>query len=837
MFGKRNKEEKKERRPRNPDVLAQFGIFEVPDLDGIGGSMDDGDDEDLEAELAALTAGDEPRKLARRKPPPKPVVDIDKLVNESLQDIKSDEELSGDDDDPELLNELKAITMGEVEELAPDTSEPPSDVVTNETTKLLEQRLVMYKVAEKKAKSENETSKVRRFGRGIKTLEHLLATSRAGGEIDQSEIPPELSPSAIGTAPEKPPADILAPKDTVTSQSTSASEPISPETETVDQSTAEPEQKIEESSPVNVDTEKLNILTNRQKEYKIAALAWKKVGNHDEALKNIKITKQFDAVINAVSHGETVDLSDMPPSPSLPGVSATVEPISDDGKQENESQQATQPNPAVEPNMQSLEAALKERLEVYRRTKTVAETEGNSSKARRYGRICKQFEDALKLHAKGKPVLVEDLPAPPGYPSLTAFSEAKPASVKLAPTIVEPSEPREANEPLKPSPRPSPKPSPKPSPQPSPNPSRKTPVVPPRTNSDKKKKLTTRVDKQIEALQHRQRELKIAALKAKKDGDMELARDYLRQAKGIDPLIEASMSGLPVDMKSIPLSPNAKLQLDEEDTESVKLSDDGFTIISSLDCSEATGDDKQIYDNLETQLKKQIKWCLTTRDHCKALGDVPSCNKWSRLALEYTKDLDMVRVKKRDGLPPPQHHYEIKTYSIVQSCTDLTDADIEISIIRGINYTKENDTYVIFELPLPTDTPSTDTTSTIRDTNSPEYNAVFPLTGIIDRKSRQCQRVFKRHALKCQVWSKKCSWNPILCCTHPRGFFRADSLVGTVNIKLQPLETKCILHDSFLLMDGRKAVGGKLEVKIRLRNPILTKQIEQNTDKWLAIDH
>ena len=38
-------------------------------------------------------------------------------------------------------------------------------------------------------------------------------------------------------------------------------------------------------------------------------------------------------------------------------------------------------------------------------------------------------------------------------------------------------------------------------------------------------------------------------------------------------------------------------------------------------------------------------------------------------------------------------------------------------------------------------------------------------------------------------------------------------------------------------MDGRKATGGKLEVKIRLRNPINTKQIEQITDKWLIIDH
>jgi len=37
-------------------------------------------------------------------------------------------------------------------------------------------------------------------------------------------------------------------------------------------------------------------------------------------------------------------------------------------------------------------------------------------------------------------------------------------------------------------------------------------------------------------------------------------------------------------------------------------------------------------------------------------------------------------------------------------------------------------------------------------------------------------------------------------------------------------------------MDGRKATGGKLELKIRLRNPIFFKQIENITDKWLTID-
>lgn len=37
-------------------------------------------------------------------------------------------------------------------------------------------------------------------------------------------------------------------------------------------------------------------------------------------------------------------------------------------------------------------------------------------------------------------------------------------------------------------------------------------------------------------------------------------------------------------------------------------------------------------------------------------------------------------------------------------------------------------------------------------------------------------------------------------------------------------------------MDGRKKVGGKLEVKIRLRNPIIAKQVEQINEKWLIID-
>jgi len=37
-------------------------------------------------------------------------------------------------------------------------------------------------------------------------------------------------------------------------------------------------------------------------------------------------------------------------------------------------------------------------------------------------------------------------------------------------------------------------------------------------------------------------------------------------------------------------------------------------------------------------------------------------------------------------------------------------------------------------------------------------------------------------------------------------------------------------------MEGRKAVGGKLEVKVRVREPFVTKQVEEVKEKWLIID-
>lgn len=124
------------------------------------------------------------------------------------------------------------------------------------------------------------------------------------------------------------------------------------------------------------------------------------------------------------------------------------------------------------------------------------------------------------------------------------------------------------------------------------------------------------------------------------------------------------------------------------------------------ECTEESTADMDLIGRLEAQLTKQLKMCLSTRDHHKALGDVAGTNRFERLALSVTKDLDYVRlVQRTTGAAIPKFHFEMKDFSIVKSFTELGDNDLELTILRGINYNCPNpaevDTYVKCEFPFP----------------------------------------------------------------------------------------------------------------------------------------
>ncbi|XP_017151416.1 coiled-coil and C2 domain-containing protein 1-like isoform X2 [Drosophila miranda] len=807
MFAKRKPEPAK-RRQHN---LAQFGLTEIPDdFDPTSGyGDDDGGDSDLEAELAALASGGGQRPKAKPKPKLMPTSDLDKMIADSLRDVSDDDDDENLENDSDLLGELHGIggleEQPEAEEAAAEPAASEEEPVqtflpttTVDTLGIIKQRLEIYKQAEANAKASGDSGKARRFGRGLKTLQDLHKQAAAGKTINVDDIPPEVSV--------KPAGDPLPAADESPAPSTPVTQPTrvapAPPTPTSPPAATPPPAPAAPPNPLVAQ------MRSRQSEYKAAALQHKRSGDTANALQFLKVVKQFDVVVKMCEDGQEVDLSDMPPPPS-----EFLEFLAKmKGEAAPEVVTAPEPTPAPAPATPpaaaaaaSMLEALQQRLEKYKSVEAAAKAEENTGKARRFGRIVKQYEDAIKQYKAGKPVAYDELPVPPGFGPLPS-TEPAPAATPSLPTSPPATASTSAGE------------TPSGSSAATPTVPRKAAPSPPQPTE-----LTTRVtgnhqksnlaEQQMKLLLERQKEFKVAAIEAKKAGEIDQAKEYLKIYKGFDSLLNAASSGLPVDLSTLPVPPSQRDNLEAS-----------FAIVSAEEC-DPSDDICEIGVRMEEQLAKQLMMCKNTRDHHKAMGDVAGMNRFENLALTVQKDLDLVRYSKRKGQPLPKFHYEKRNFNIVHCNTDLTDNELEIVVARGINYNvpnpKEVDTYVRVEFPLLNDESFKTKTNVIKDTNSPDYDERFKVD--IQRSNRQFQRIFKRHGVKLEIYSRG-------------GFLRSDTLIGTVNVKLQPLETKCDIHDTYDLMDGRKQVGGKLEVKVRVRNPILTKQIEHINEKWLVLD-
>ncbi|XP_063404571.1 coiled-coil and C2 domain-containing protein 1-like isoform X2 [Mytilus trossulus] len=813
MFGSKKKQAPDPPKRKGASLANQMGIGDIENM--MYGDVDN--DEDLEAELLALQGEDNP---VRRKPKPQQkaltMADLDKYskIAEINEDDDDDEDVS-DTEDPDLLAELENLSTEE--DTGPGTTSPSAGGKEDQVILLVE-RLSMYEAGVESAKSTGDTSKQKRYDRGLKTIQDLLKKAQQGKSIDESDIPPAITVSAQS---KQRPGGVMQPESSPTFKPTTDSRNKQPSPSPPKQPALELDNKpiSPETSSHDLETEKM--LETRRDQYKTAALQAKHTGDINTAKSYVQIAKQFDNVLTALKSGQAIDLSKMPPPPSSPGsTSKAVPPVQTASRTEQSTNQGAgeednTPAPSAEESRKVFKApdppktvmeALEQRLEKYKSAEAEAKAAGEGSKARRHGRIVKQYQDSIKASKSGKPLNLEELPCPPGYAPFP--TESSPA--KSAPAA-SPSPQRTVPQPAATTPQ---------------RQQETTPQKSPSSTSQKAKPLTTEQDEAFKRspssraeqtshfLSERMNEYRTAALQAKKNNDIELAKKYIRIAKGFEPMIIAAESGLPVDMSQIPPS-----MVEDHETSTVS--------VSREDC-ELSGDRTEVFKKLEQDLIQQIRTCATNQQNFTKIGDVVSSAKFEKMEKGCRKDLESLKNAFRHNDPVPKFHYENRTFSLVKCNTDLGENDLELTIVRGLQYNapsgyseKDLDTYVKFEFPYPQEDPQVGTSETVKSTTNPEHNQPFKLE--IARKSRAFARIVERKTVKLEVFYK-------------RGFLKSDKLLGTVNVKLHGLDSECTLHDSHDLTEGRKQVGGKLEVKLRIRDPFKGKQVEVTKEKWLVID-
>uniref|UniRef100_A0A8C9SXJ2 Coiled-coil and C2 domain containing 1A n=1 Tax=Scleropages formosus TaxID=113540 RepID=A0A8C9SXJ2_SCLFO len=744
------------------------------DLTPDGGMDIDGNDAELEAELLSLMGKEGPRGKKPAGRAPVPMADIERMAALCMKDLDEEEgdedgDLEGDADLLAELNEVLEEEDGEEEQKVatpPQGKTPPRPSPTAPSgpeglEARLTERVAMYQAAISNAKEAGETSKVRRYDRGLKTLQSMLSSVKKGKPINEEEIPPAvaaggkpttvpekepimerpplvLEPASASLPSQKPPPLETPPKPhlLVPPQKSLA---VTPDTPIISPLTpSQPDSNLSEAK---------RLVLSRQREYKVAAIQAKQSGDVELAKRHYLTAKKFDPIVQALDKGETVDIGTLPPPPVDPHI-FNPHPIT---------------APAALPAPRSIGEALQQRMERYQAAAEGAKTKGDDRKARMHQRIVKQYQDAIRAHKAGRPVNLSDLPVPPGCPPLQGSEGGEQnfmGVLETAMTLANQDADAEDEE--------------------GPGEEVAKPTVRPAAQRAKAPAPPTPAQQQLDFLLMRRQQFVRAAVRSKQMKDLQGAALHLRNAKGLDQMITAAKGGLPVDISKVPIAP-----VTEED----------YSLAHSRSSPLSPHSSDQ-YNRLMELLRQQHE----VADHPSQLY------AFEKLAEECMKNIEILKKAHGKGYPVPRCHTEERTFNIVKIFPELTSNDMVLTIVKGINLPAPAGMFVFV------------------CSISPcwvLFKENFKLN--INRGHRGFKRVVQTKGIKFEI-------------IHKGGLFKTDKVVGNAQLKLDSLETQCEIRQLIDVLDGRKATEGRLEVRVKIREPLGGPQLQSITERWLVLD-
>ncbi|KAJ3273745.1 Coiled-coil and C2 domain-containing protein 1B [Borealophlyctis nickersoniae] len=372
----------------------------------------------------------------------------------------------------------------------------------------------------------------------------------------------------------------------------------------------------------------------------------------------------------------------------------------------------------------------------------------------------------------------------------------------------------------------------------------------------------------LDILKQRQTEYKQAALQAKRDNDLGRAREMLGVSKKMQEAIDVVAAGgdlpagytlpsSPADAPAVvsssstsPTGSPARKQASKTNRSGTPL---GIATIESVDLSPTTNRTptspvsttspttttpaSDIFTHLETTLNNQINLCTTIAAHYFKSSRKDVALTFHRTKKSLQTDLSTLQsLRSTPSAQPPRFSYTTMEYEIEQANPDLAVDEMEVGIVRAWGLGNRDvaggdvESFVGWDVGWPTDDAGVTgadgkgDTVVVKRTGDPEYNHVKKVR--IER-TRTFQRYLERKKATFEVF-------------HYRGFFGLGKRIslGKCSVKLDALLTKCEVHEIVELMDAtnpRRSTGGKLEIRIRVRTPILKPDIAKKQEKWLVV--
>ncbi|CAG8530601.1 17383_t:CDS:2 [Acaulospora colombiana] len=346
----------------------------------------------------------------------------------------------------------------------------------------------------------------------------------------------------------------------------------------------------------------------------------------------------------------------------------------------------------------------------------------------------------------------------------------------------------------------------------------------------------------------------MAAVNMLKNTNYQRAKEYMNTAKNLQAMMQSLLSGgqLPEgwvlprepDMTEKAQSPapsTSKKKVTANVTPTQTPKQKVLTAIDTTKLQLLNDDEKPLtmmsredqYARLLAQLESQISLCTTISAYYLKSGDKSQASFFYKYKKSFTADLESLTSYQKHGKDVPPFRYMEVTYNVENAFFDLSANDLEVCIERAWNMGnkevngKDVEAYVNFDIGWPPEgSPGAGSgkgdTSVAKRGMDPEFN--WKKTLNIERN-----KAFQRH-----IDRKKALFEVF----HYRGFFRKAISLGKAQVKLDPLISKSEIHEVVELVDNnRKPTGGKLEIRLRMRTPLLRADVITKTERWLIIDN
>ena len=320
---------------------------------------------------------------------------------------------------------------------APKTLPKPAPSSGADSEKI-QSRLTLYQQGLQMSQESGDSTKLRRYQRGVEVLTQMVSDAAANRQIDWESFPPEITLAAKKPQTQTPLISLDDDFEIPSEELQRLSNDVTPAPKpplTIRAAPPPPAPRPRPPVPLppgQVTREKVReFLLERQTQYKQAAAVAKQQQKSDVMRQHLKCSLNFSKVIAALDEGSPISLDAMPQAPEgfapsfLLSISSWPPASTQEARKVSSSEpppaRADSPPPESDPSIPTpatLLEGLQQRLDKYKEGVARAEQEGNASKARRMKRVLGQFDEAILACKAGKPYEYNELPAPPGYPPL-----------------------------------------------------------------------------------------------------------------------------------------------------------------------------------------------------------------------------------------------------------------------------------------------------------------------------------------------------------------------------------------------------------------------------------